>query len=170
MKKIAFITAAIICLSILTSFDSPKAEKVVDPKPMQIISWLDGRWVKAYGDTFMEEHWSALGGTFVGMCREIKDGNSTFIEIMVIEPDGEDTVLRIRHFGPGLKSAWEEKETPMVFKLSERSNKKAVFEGTGVNQGENIIYSLLTKDILDITTEFVRDGKKVVETTRMIRK
>jgi hypothetical protein len=170
MKKTFLMGIALICLSVLVMLGLAAAEKIVNPKPVQIISWLDGRWVKAYGDNFMEEHWSNLGGTFMGMCQEMKDGKATFLEISVIEPDGEDTVMRIRHFGPGLKSAWEEKEAPMVFKLGEHSNKKAVFEGAGVNQGEKVVYSLLTKDILDITTEFLRGGKKVVETTRMIRK
>lgn len=170
MKRIVMIVSAVLFLAVLALVGVAAAEKILDPRPVQIISWLDGRWVKAYGDNFMEEHWSNMGGTFVGMCREMKDGDSTFIEIMVIEPDGGDTVMRIRHFGPGLKSAWEEKDKPMTFKLGEHSKKTAVFEGTGVNQGEKIVYSLLAKDILDVTTEFLRDGKKVSETTRMSRK
>lgn len=145
------------------------AEKVIDPKPVQMISWLDGRWVKAYGENFMEEHWSSLGGSFLGMCREMKDGQTSFIEIMVIEPEGEDTVMRIRHFGPGLKTAWEDKDRTVVLKLGAHDNKSAVFTGTGANEGDRITYKLLAKDILDITTEFVRDGSKKTEVVRMRR-
>lgn len=165
-RTVMFIVAA-SAVALMAFFGAAAAEKVIDPKPIQAISWMDGRWVKAYGDNFMEEHWSNLGGTFLGMCREMKDGESTFIEIMVIEPEGADTVMRIRHFGPGLKSAWEEKDRTVVFKLGAHDNKSAVFEGLGPNEGERLAYKLIGKEILEITAEFIREGKKTTEIFRM---
>lgn len=158
----ALILIVTVYVAVLAAFlGAPAAEKVVDPKPVQVISWLDGRWVKAYGENFMEEHWSNLGGTFMGMCREMKDGESTFFEIMVIEPEGTDTVMRIRHFGPGLKSAWEDRDRTVVFKLGVHDSKSAVFTGVGANEGDRITYKLQGKEILDITTEFVREGASI---------
>lgn len=169
MKRIMILFLATAIVAALACLAAGAAEKVINPKPIQIISWLDGRWVKAYGENFMEEHWSSLGGTFMGMCREMKDGESTFIEIMVIEPEGEDTVMRIRHFGPGLRTAWEDKDRTVAFKLGIHDNKSAVFTGMGANEGDRITYKLLNKDILDITTEFMRDGVRKTEVVRMRR-
>ena len=173
MRKTLVLIAAAFVFVLVAFLGVRAADKVVDPKPIQVISWLDGRWVKAYGENFMEEHWSNLGGSFLGMCREMKNGESTFIEIMVIEPDGADTVMRIRHFGPGLKTAWEDKDRTIVFKLGVHDSKSAVFTGVGANEGERITYKLQGKEILDITTEFVRDGAhmgaKKTEVVRMRR-
>jgi len=165
-KSVLFLIAATLA-SVFFPGGEPMAQKMIDPKPVQVISWLDGRWVKAYGDKFMEEHWSNLGGSFIGMCREMVDGQSTFIEIMVIEPEGADTLMRIRHFGPGLKSAREERDKTAVFRLSEFNGKLAVFEGVGPNEGEKLTYRLMSKELLEITAEFMRDGKKTTEIFRM---
>lgn len=167
MKKLYF-SLLIVALALIC-FQTLNAQKIVEQKPIQAISWLEGKWVKAYGDKLREEHWSFMGGTLLGMCREISDSDSSLIQIMTIEQEGEETLMKIRHFSKGLKVALEEKDKMAVFKLNEYNKKVAVFNGIGENEGETITYKLLTKDLLEITFEFTKDGKKAQEIYRMKR-
>ncbi len=59
----ALILIVTVYVAVLAAFHArAAAEKVVDPKPVQVISWLDGRWVKAYGGT----SWKSTGATSAG--------------------------------------------------------------------------------------------------------
>ncbi len=138
--------------------------------PLQTIAWLDGVWISEQADEVMEEHWSFSKNGLLGMFREIKNGRSTFFEIMCIEQEEHEVLLRIRHFGPALKTAWEERDNPMTFILTQFSDSLAIFAGANSQQGERLIYRLNNRNSLTITGEFLHSGKKVVEIFSFIRK
>jgi hypothetical protein len=167
MKKVCF--SLVFAALTLICFRVAQAQKVVDQKPLQVISWLEGKWVKAYGDKLREEHWSFMGGSFLGMCREISNSDSSVIQIMTIEQEGDETVMKIRHFSKGLKVAFEEKDKTAIFKLKEYDKKNALFVGIGENEGESFAYKLLAKELLEITVQTNQNGKSKTEIYRMKR-
>jgi len=127
------------------------------------LPWLAGRWTWEGGGRTQEEIWSLQGDQFAGLFRETREGRSVFFEIMALEPEEGGPVLRIRHFGPGLLRAWEEREAPKAFRLVRASASEAVFEGMGAAEGSRLHYRLTAPDALVITGEFLHGGKRVNE-------
>lgn len=127
------------------------------------LSWMVGRWKgRADGQPY-EEHWSLEKGAMVGMFRKMHGANSVFFEIMVIEPGASGPVLRLRHFGPGLLKAWEEKDAFVAFRLTQCGEKEAVFEGEGGQAGKRLTYRKEGPDGLLCIGEFIHGGKRTVE-------
>jgi hypothetical protein len=62
----------------------------------------------------------------MGMLRWPKDDRVFFYELMAIEHDAEQLVLRIKHFDPGLRG-WEEKQEAMECRLVRQQDREAVF-------------------------------------------
>jgi len=170
MGRIAFLAQACLLCQFLAAQCNSNPGKPAGEDPFLALSWLDGSWVHGDKDSSIEEHWRQSGAGLVGMFREVKKGRSTFFEIMAIEAEGRDIIMRIRHFGPGLKAAWEEKSKPMTFRLGERAGDSATFDGLEVQAGERLLYRLIDNDTLEITGEFLHGGKKRVEVFRMERK
>lgn len=134
------------------------------------LAWMTGHWTGATADTRTEEHWSLVNGCMAGFFRQMEGANSVFFEIMAIEPDEKGALLRIRHFGPGLRRAWEERDRCVSFRLGAHSAEEAVFDGVGAQAGERLIYRLTGPDALRITGEFLRNGRKTVETFEFTRR
>lgn len=92
-------------------------------------AWMAGHWRGQGFDGQVEEVWSEpLGGTMVGTFRLVGDGEVSFYEIMVLEPDKEGFVLRVKHFGRDF-TAWEEKGDSVDFRLESLEGQVATFEG-----------------------------------------
>ena len=68
------------------------------------LSWLSGAWYGQVGDDLIEEHWSGpAADTLMGMFRWIHDGQVRFYELLTNEPDGDQLLMRIKHFGAGVR-------------------------------------------------------------------
>lgn len=97
------------------------------PASVRDFEWLKGAWAGKFKDDAIEEQWSGEHcGTMMGMFRWMRDGQVRFYELILIEPEGDDLVLRLKHFNPGLVG-WEEKDRAVEFVLTEWDGKKAVF-------------------------------------------
>lgn len=121
--------------------------------------WLPGSWKGSKDGTTIEEHWTKGESGLLGVFRMEKGAATVFLEAMVLEQDGGDMVLRIRHFGPGLKSAWEEKDSPVTFRLVASNDSEARFEGTGRWAGETLRYLRTGPAGLEVSLEKQVDGK-----------
>src|SRR5215207_2128187 len=74
------------------------------------LAWFTGVWLGDRAGDHVEEHWSTpAGGAIMGMFRWLHAGQVRFYELMTLESDGAELILRIKHFHPGLKG-WEEKD------------------------------------------------------------
>jgi hypothetical protein len=103
---------ALVCLSGLTlaSQDQPApvppavppaASPAVPPAPdpLSKLAFLTGTWRGTVGQDHVEEIWSAPSGdSIVGTFRWVSAGKTTLYELLSIKAEGEDAVLRLRHF------------------------------------------------------------------------
>lgn len=133
------------------------------PEGIQRVSFLAGRWVKIDSEGGTEEHWSSpRGGAMMGMFRwDRPDGKPVMFEILTITSEGEDLLLRLRHYSPKL-AAKEDKDKPMTLKLSEHGERRAVFAAhEHAGDLSRIVYHCPTADTLKITVEFAaKDGEE----------
>lgn len=126
---------------------------------MASVAFLAGRWVRVGAEGATEEHWSApRGGAMMGMFRwDRPDGSPVMFEILTITAEGQDVVLRLRHYSPKLV-AKEDKDKPMTLKLTERGERKAVFAAAEkASMLSRIVYHCPTADELNISVQFAPD-------------
>ena len=94
------------------------------------MAWLAGHWTGESLGGIVDEIWSPpRGGAMMGMFRLVKDDKPAFYELMTILEEEGTLVLRLKHFGGGDLSAWEEKEETVDFPLVEVAGNAFHFDG-----------------------------------------
>lgn len=104
------------------------------------LAWMEGRWIGLHGEERIEEQWSAPDAeTIMGMFRWIRDGRIYFYELIAIEEEGNQVVMRIKHFYPGLKG-WEEKDDSVTFWLTSVTSEDAAWFREGEKGPQWLLY------------------------------
>jgi hypothetical protein len=127
------------------------AAKVADP--LASVAFLAGRWIEMNAEGNREEHWSApRAGTMMGMFRWDKpDGTPNMLEILAINSEGDDVVMRLHHLSKTLQIHGE-CDKPMTFKLSEKGERRAVFTPTAnAEMLSKVVYHCPEPDRLKIS-------------------
>jgi hypothetical protein len=107
------------------------------------ISWLSGRWEgTGFGGT-VEETWNPpLGGTMVGTFRLVTEKGPSFYELLLLAPEGNSIVYKVKHFHPDLKG-WEEKDDFISFPLVKISQDAVHFHGLTLQRlGDTCVHYL----------------------------
>lgn len=109
-------------------------------------SWLAGHWRGEGLGGECEEIWSEpMAGTMVGSFRLMKDGEVQFYELMVIAPDNDGVVLKVKHFTAEFVG-WEDKEGAVVFPLESVAGTRAQFKGLSmVRKGDELVVTVRMK-------------------------
>lgn len=101
-----------------------------------------------------------MAGTMMGSFRLIKEGEVQFYELLVFTRDGDDIVMKVKHFTRELVG-WEEKEDAVEFVLEHVEPNHARFKGLTLTRDG---------DALDISLRMRRnDGTAVEEPFRFRR-
>jgi hypothetical protein len=123
------------------------------------LAWIAGDWVGQEDDSLIQEQWSAPEGSdMMGMFRLIQAGEVVFYEFMTITRTESGTVLRIKHFDPGLVG-WEEKAESVLFDLKEVADHRAVFETEKDGNPERLVFERFENE-LSITLEKPAKGTR----------
>ena len=96
------------------------------------LAWLAGGWQGTMGKAQIEEHWiQPAGGTMLGVSRTVAGGRTVSFEFLRIEsrPDGPVYV------------AQPQGRPPVEFKLTQRSENRAMFENLQHDNPKIIRYS-----------------------------
>ncbi|GJM34347.1 MAG: hypothetical protein DHS20C18_33480 [Saprospiraceae bacterium] len=113
---------------------------------VQDFNWMAGRWEgQGFGGT-VEENWNPpVGSTMLGSFRLVTEGEPSFYELLVLMPEGESVVYKVKHFNPDL-TGWEEKEKSVAFPLVKLSQDTAWFNGlTVIRDGDLCTHYLAMK-------------------------
>jgi len=122
------------------------------------LQWLAGVWRNVPPADPGEERWvSEPDGVLMGSSWAFPKNGRGFAEVMTIAADGDQVLMRLRHFDRALKNAWEDKSEPMAFALSTCAGHSVVFSGTQSHAGERLSYTL-SGDELTIVGDFSHQG------------
>jgi hypothetical protein len=124
------------------------------------LGWMAGSWASDSAGVRIEEHWAApLGGTMIGMHREVKNGRASAFEFFrIVESDSGIVYLA----SPGGRPA-----TPFPLKtLGERS---VVFENPAHDFPARILYWLDETGSLQARAEGTIRGEAEAEAWRWSR-
>jgi hypothetical protein len=124
--------------------------------------WICGGWSGQRGEDPIDEYWSQLqGDILLGMFRWLHAGQLRFSELMSLENEEDDLVLRIKHFDPGLKGR-EERDRSMELVLVQRQECEAIFLQRLVADPPWLVYRL-EPDARMLMVHFVREGEEALE-------
>ncbi len=128
-----------------------------EPRKLADLAWLEGQWHGGVKDkSAFEEHWSApAAGGMMGMFRLLQGGKLAVYEFPLIEQDGDDVVMRLRHYRAQMADV---DKAPIRLKLTEISSDKYTFENPDNDKPKRITYARETPDRIVVTVETVRDG------------
>jgi hypothetical protein len=117
-------------------------------KSVRDLDFLTGRWRGIAGDDYFEEYWlPEMYSNKACIFRWIKKEEVYIYEIVaLVERDGEIHML-LRHFNKGFV-AWEEKDTPRDFVVTELSDVGAVFIDTQNPDGGFLRYDTSEENTL----------------------
>ena len=133
------------------------------PQDLSPLAWLQGRWVATKGAQTVEEQWSLQGRSLLGVSRTLQDGRSRSVELLMLEPQGTDVVLRLRMFGPALDQAGRGKDEPLRLKLVAADAMHFRCEGIGAEAGTVLTYTRKGPDAVEAHISKTREGRVVWE-------
>ncbi|GMU58958.1 MAG: hypothetical protein AMXMBFR34_07210 [Myxococcaceae bacterium] len=119
------------------------------------LDFLKGTWRGKDGDAEVEETWVGDSGGLGCLSRVTRDGRVTFSETAEVSVDGEEVILALRLFGPGLVDAKQSKGGPLLFVLETVDAKSATFVRPGADE---VIQYTLEGDTL--TGTFTAKGQE----------
>ncbi len=156
---------SLICLTpAVLAADDPAPEATAPEATVADLGWITGQWRGEMDDSVIDEQWSATGGgAMMGMFRWFTETEIRLYEFMLIEPSPQGPVLRIKHFGSGLRG-WEEKDERVEFHLVEHQDGLAVFERDPEIEASQLIYRHTEEDRLEVQLIKTKDGKKNTST------
>jgi hypothetical protein len=147
MLKISLFGAALVALALASSPFVVAAEtaRAAD------LAWMTGTWAGPLGDQTLEENWTQpQGGSITSLIRFTGGGETSMIEMIVIEEEGESLVFRVRQWSPGFVPRTAEPQTMFLAEIGER---RVRFEATQPGAFQSLTYSRPTAESFNIDVE-----------------
>ncbi|MHA1965532.1 MAG: DUF6265 family protein [Candidatus Thorarchaeota archaeon] len=118
-------------------------------KSVRDLDFLTGHWRGKMGDDFIEEYWlPEMNSNKACVFRWIKKGDVYIYEIVALVEQDREIHMLLSHFDKGF-TAWEEKNSPRDFVVTELSKTEAVFIDTQKPDGGFLRYDTSKKDTLE---------------------
>ena len=103
------------------------------------LAWMTGTWSGAAGPGVLEENWTVpRDGSIQSVVRMTSGGQTSMVELIVIEEEDDTLVLRLQQWDPGMKPRTE---APTVMKLSELGENMVAFSVVGEGMFNTLGYS-----------------------------
>ncbi|MFZ6819346.1 DUF6265 family protein [Undibacterium sp. Ji22W] len=128
---------------------------------LQLLRWMSGDWQATNAKQIIDEHWSLQGNSLLGISRTLEGNVSKAFELLLIETQGEDLIVRLRFFGPAIEKATRGKDEPLRLKVILADAQQLICEGVGNEIGTTLSYTKLSGDRMQAQIRKVRDGNIV---------
>ncbi len=103
------------------------------------LAWMTGTWSGAAGPGVLEENWTVpRDGSIQSLVRMTGGGQTSMVELIVIEEEDDTLVLRLQQWDPGMKPRTE---APTVMKLAEMGESTVAFEVVGEGMFSTLRYT-----------------------------
>ncbi|MBX9723216.1 MAG: hypothetical protein K2X81_17565 [Candidatus Obscuribacterales bacterium] len=127
------------------------------------LSFMHGTWVgKNESGAYVEEYWSKpKDDSLVGHCRFIKEGKTSFLELLEIVKSERGIVLRMKHLN-GEFVPWAEKDESGDARLTEFKPDYACFDNEKAEHQVKVIYKRISPKVMSVVVEDKQDGKSKI--------
>lgn len=128
------------------------------PADLRNLAWLHGHWQSQTEAGQVDETWSLQGNSLLGVSRGLKQGLSTHIELLLLEPDSTGYQMRLRFFSAAAELALRGKDQPLRLQLVSADQQHLLCQGIGPEAGTSLSYRLLQADKMEAELIKRRDG------------
>lgn len=143
-------------LQAINSVSEPQARiQILD------LTWMLGSWTAVTEKHIIDEHWALQGQSLMGISRTTEAEKSKAVELLFIEKQDEDWIVRLRFFGPAIDHATRGKDEPLRLKVVHASTTELRCEGIGGEIGTKLTYTKLTANSMRAEIRKVREGRLV---------
>jgi hypothetical protein len=156
--------------TLLTPDTNTSASQTTTNITLQKLTWLHGSWSASNEKQTIDEHWSLQGESLLGISRTMEAGKSRAFELLLIEKQGDDFILRLRFFGPAIDKATRGKEEPLRLKVVQADELGLRCEGIDSETGTTLLYTKLSANTMQAQISKVREGKLVWQETYQFRR
>lgn len=171
--RLAVVAFGALCVGGL-AFVQPAAPKPADKPPtatktqasdtrpaVKQLAFLKGTWSGTMEGDPVEETWSApAGDTMIGMFYWQHEGKTTMSEMLSVKAEGDDAVLRLRHFDSKFDPWKGECDGVAGLKATTVESSRVVFTNqTEVGGLASCEYHCTDKETLKVTVSF-KDAKR----------
>jgi hypothetical protein len=161
----AFAAALVSTITAVAAFQ-PQQPKAPGPSKHEAsalapVAFLAGSWRGEHEGDLIEEIWSDPQGSQIIGCFRWMDAQRrpVMLELLTVSREGEDTLLRLRHFDAKMTPWPSEADGPIVLRLDSTAPHKAVFRpAEGEKRLGGVSYELPAAGELKITVEFPPEG------------
>lgn len=127
------------------------------------IGWMQGSWTAAVEGDYLDEFWSPPhDDSMIGMFRWSKKGTLWMCEMLSIVAEGDNIVLRVKHFDRSLVG-WEEKDKAITMPLVRQSADESIFETSekpdAKAQTVRLTYRKTGANTMDVSLEVSGEGQ-----------
>lgn len=103
------------------------------------LAWMTGTYAGAAGPGVLEENWTVpRDGSIQSVVRMTGGGQTSMVELIVIEEEDDTLMLRLQQWNPGMKPR---SAAPTVMKLAELGENTVAFEVVGEGMFETLRYT-----------------------------
>jgi len=128
---------------------------------IQDLTWLLGSWTAVTEKQIIDEHWALQNQSLMGISRTTEGEKSKAVELLFIEKQDEDWILRLRFFGPAIERATRGKDEPLRLKVMQADAEQLRCEGIGSEVGTTLTYTKLSTNSMRAEIRKMREGKLV---------
>ena len=157
----AFIAAISLSVSTAGASQYNASNQASSDVSIQKLAWMLGSWSAENDQQTIDEQWSLQAESLLGISRTMEAGKSKAFELLLIEKQGDDFILRLRFFGPSIDKATRGKENPLRLKVIQADEQILRCEGIDSELGTSLIYSKLSATTMQAQISKVREGKIV---------
>ena len=118
-------------------------------RSIQEVTFLIGHWRGSMGDDIIEEYWlPEIHSNMACVFRWIKNGEIYIYELVSLVEQNDEIHMFLRHFNKDF-TAWEEKDAPRDFVVTDLAEDEVVFIDTANPDGGHLRYNTSKKDTLE---------------------
>lgn len=123
------------------------------------VRFMQGSWICKDGEEVTQEVWtSPQGDSMAGMCRMVKEEETTLYELMTMKEKDGGLYLNIKHFDGNLKPWSQDKEAGELKMVEGNHFSEAVFDNGKKENHVRITYKLQSYKLISVV-EVTKDGE-----------
>jgi hypothetical protein len=162
LRAIIVSTALVLCCFLPVHASAQESTRpTVAAINLQNLRWIVGDWQSSQGRQTIDEHWSLAGDSLLGISRSIEESRSKTFELLLIEKQDNDYLLRLRFFGPAIEKATRGKDQPLRLKVVQADTEKLLCEGIDAETGTTVTYTKLSPNSMTAQIRKIRDSAVV---------